>query len=60
MDADAASYRSGSGWDASAFTDLCAATCVARSTALALCRKIQEREWQLLFDYCYRCAGGPA
>jgi hypothetical protein len=59
MDADAAFYRSGSGWDASAFTDLCAATCAARSTALALCRKIQEREWQLLFDYCYRRAGGP-
>jgi hypothetical protein len=57
MDADAF-YRPGSAWDASAFTDLCAASGAGPSGALALCRKIQEREWQLLFDYCYRRASG--
>jgi hypothetical protein len=58
LDADAAFYRSGSAWDPGAFTDLCAATCAAQNHALELCRRIQEREWQLLFDYCYRRAAG--
>src|SRR5690606_1660280 len=45
-------------WDAAAFVDLCAAACAGQSGAHDLCRKIQEREWQLLFDYCYRRAVG--
>ena len=60
MDTDPAFNRSGSGWDASAFADLCEATCAARNGALELCRQIQEREWQLLFDYCYRRAAGSS
>jgi hypothetical protein len=39
--------------------DLCAAACAGQTGAAALCRKIQEREWQLLFSYCYRGAAGP-
>ena len=56
--ADAAFHRSPSTWDAAAFVDLCAAACAGQNDAADLCRKIQEREWQLLFDYCYRHATG--
>ena len=45
-------------WDPAAFVDLCAAACAGQNGAADLCRKIQEREWQLLFDYCYRRAAG--
>ena len=31
--------------------------CAGQNDAAQLCRRIQEREWQLLFDYCYRRAG---
>lgn len=40
-------------WDAFAFIDLCAE---ATGPAETLCRQIQQREWELLFDYCYRAA----
>jgi hypothetical protein len=42
-------------WDPLAFVDLCARV-VAGSPAESLCRRIQQREWQLLFDFCYRQA----
>ena len=57
--ADAALYRSSSSWDPAAFVDLCAGACAGENGAAELWRKIQEREWQLLFDYCYRRAAGP-
>jgi hypothetical protein len=46
-------------WDHFQFVDLCQAASTGRSPSAQLCRKIQQREWQLLFDYCYRlaCAG---
>jgi hypothetical protein len=47
-----------SSWDPAAFVDLCAGARAGRSDAADLCRKVQEREWQLLFDYCYRRAAG--
>ena len=56
--ADAAFYGSPSTWDPAAFVDLCAAACAGQNGAADLCRKVQEREWQLLFDYCYRRATG--
>jgi hypothetical protein len=56
--ADAPLLGSSSTWDPAAFVDLCAAACVERRGTLELCRRIQEREWQLLFDYCYRRAIG--
>jgi hypothetical protein len=45
-----------SGWDAFAFVDLCERA--AGSSSEMLCRRIQQREWELLFDYCYRQAIG--
>lgn len=46
-------------WDHFRFVDLCQAAAGGRSAAEMLCRRIQMREWELLFDYCYRraCAG---
>ena len=54
------SIRASSGWDPAEFVDLCAAACAGQSDAADRCRRIQEREWQLLFDYCYRRAIGRA
>ena len=45
-------------WNPSAFIDLCEASRLGGSPAETLCRKIQLREWQLLFDYCFRRALG--
>ena len=45
-------------WDATAYVDLCADALEGRSTHDALCREIQLREWELLFDYSYRKAVG--
>lgn len=43
-------------WDAFAFVDLCERA--AGSPSEMLCRRIQQREWELLFDYCYGQATG--
>ena len=46
-------------WDAAAFVDVCAEALAAGKGPLeALCREIQQREWELLFDYSYRKAIG--
>ena len=45
-------------WDPFAFVDLCAACVRGRSAEEALCQQVQRREWELLFDYCYRHAVG--
>lgn len=61
QDADGAggkSVRPSNAWDPAGFVDRCAAACAGQSGATDLCRRIQEREWQLLFDYCYRRAIG--
>jgi hypothetical protein len=42
-----------SAWDPFAFIDLCEAAHGGRSGSERLCREIQDREWHLLFDYCY-------
>jgi hypothetical protein len=47
-------------WDPLAFVDLVAAAARGRSSSELLCREIQRREWELLFDYCYRSACGLA
>ncbi|MDA1054138.1 MAG: hypothetical protein O3C40_27130 [Planctomycetota bacterium] len=44
-------------WDAFAFVDLGEAASLARADE-ALCRRIAQLEWQMLFDYCYRSAIG--
>jgi len=45
-------------WDPFAFVDLCEAVTHGRSPCEMLCRRIQQREWELLFDYCWRTAIG--
>jgi len=45
-------------WDPFAFIDLCEACVKGRSPAERLCRQIQKREWELLFDYSFRKAIG--
>ena len=45
-------------WDPFAFVDLVAAAAKGKSASEQLCREIQRREWELLFDYCYRTASG--
>jgi len=43
-------------WDPFMFVDLCEKA--ASSASEMLCRRIQQREWELLFEYCYRQATG--
>ena len=51
---DQAAYlMSQSSWDPYAFIDLCEGANVGGVPAGDLCRSIQQREWELLFDYCY-------
>ncbi len=45
-------------WDPFQFVDLCAAAASVRSACAQPCRLIQQRECQLLFDFCYRRAIG--
>ncbi|HZV07111.1 MAG TPA: hypothetical protein VE999_18665 [Gemmataceae bacterium] len=54
--AAAAFLRTQSTWDPFAFVDLCAASLAGRAPCEELCRQIQKREWELLFDWCYRQA----
>jgi hypothetical protein len=49
----AAFLRAQSAWDPFAFVDLCAAVLVGHAPCEQLCRNIQKREWELLFDWCY-------
>ena len=53
---EAAYLMSQSSWDPFAFIDLCEGANVGGVPAVDLCRAIQQREWELLFDYCYRKA----
>jgi hypothetical protein len=46
-------------WDPFAFIDLCEEAARRGGASETLCREIQQREWQVLFDYCYRQAVGP-
>ena len=45
-----------SAWDPFAFNDLCQSSIGTESSTETLCRQIQRREWELLFDFCYRGA----
>lgn len=45
-------------WDPFAFVDLCEAALRGQNEPESLCLQIQQREWELLFDYCYRNAIG--
>ncbi len=41
-------------WDPFRFIDLCEECRDRESPTELLCRHIQQREWELLFDHCYR------
>jgi hypothetical protein len=45
-------------WDPYAFVDLCQSVVRGNSAHEDLCLTIQQVEWELLFDYCYRAAIG--
>jgi hypothetical protein len=45
-----------SAWDPFAFIDLCEAAARGRADCAMLCRRVQQVEWELLFEYCYRNA----
>ena len=45
-------------WDPIRFVDLCRAAVATSSPLATLCKKIQEVEWELLFDHCYQQASG--
>ena len=45
-------------WDPFAFVHFCEAAVRSRTDSRNLCIDIQQAEWELLFDYCYRCALG--
>jgi hypothetical protein len=45
-------------WDPFWFVDYCEACLTKRESGEMLARQIQQREWELLFDYCYRQAIG--
>jgi hypothetical protein len=45
-------------WDPFRLVDLCQAVAQPQSTSEMLCRRIQRRECELLFDFCYRAAIG--
>jgi hypothetical protein len=56
--AAASALRIPSPWDPSWFIDYCEACLAKREPAEMLARQIQQREWELLFDHCYRQAVG--
>ena len=58
LDRHAAFLTTQSQWDPFAFIDLCEACAEGKSDAAMLCRQIQGREWELLFEHCYRRALG--
>jgi hypothetical protein len=45
-------------WDSLRFVDLCEQARDGSPALRQLCMRIQQREWELLFDYCYRQAIG--
>ncbi len=45
-------------WDPLGFVDLCEACLVGTSPCMVLCQQIQQREWELLFEYCFHRAIG--
>ena len=55
---DSAFLRDQSSWDPYAFIDLCEAALSGNSAESDLCKEIQQREFELLFDFSYRGALG--
>ena len=51
------SLTGGDTWDPTRFVDLCEIARTSDPGKQLLARRIQLREWQLLFDHCFRLAG---
>ena len=49
---------SGGVWEPFEFVDLCESAVRGHTNTEDLCRDIQQTEWELLFDHCYRAAVG--
>lgn len=45
-------------WDPYSFVDLCETECRQPSPLEQICMQIQQGEWELLFEYCFRKATG--
>jgi hypothetical protein len=58
--ATASSVNIPSPWDPFWFINYCEACLTKREPGEMLARQIQQREWELLFDYCYRQAVGTS
>ncbi len=43
-------------WEPFGFVDMCQRVIGSGSQEESLCRRVQQREWELLFDYCWRQA----
>jgi hypothetical protein len=49
-----------SSWDPFSFIDLIEASEADRDGCGGVCQQVQQREWELLFDHCYRQAVGQS
>jgi len=55
----AASYlKDQQAWDALRFVELCEQGLDGAPPLHTICKRVQQREWELLFDYCHRRAAG--
>jgi hypothetical protein len=53
-DSQSATHLSKGRWEPFEFVDLCEAVARGPSTERKLCEAVQQAEWELLFNYCYR------
>lgn len=58
LDESTAFLASQPSWNPFGFAVLCEACLGGKSPRQTLCQHIQQREWEILFDYCYRQAFG--
>ena len=47
-------------WDPFSFVDACQSTVRSEGSDALSCQRVQQSEWELLFDYCYWAATGNA
>ena len=53
---DAEFLKTQPAWNPTAFVDLCEASHTGRAPCEDLCRRVQRREWQILFNYSHQHA----
>jgi hypothetical protein len=52
------SVLNGPRWDPDRFVDLCERGCNGRADLAKACIRVQQAEWRVLFDFCFRAARG--